>query len=83
MFVKRNLCLTIAIAISSILITGALSSCATIMHGTSQDIGIQSRPTGATVTVDNQAYGKTPVIAKLSRKDHHVCTLHLRRISAI
>lgn len=70
MLVKRNVCLAIAIAL--ILTTVALLGCATIMHGTSQDIGIQSRPTGATVTVDNQAYGKTPVIAKLSRKDHHV-----------
>lgn len=71
MFVKRNLCLTVAIAISSILITGALFSCATIMHGSSQEIGIQSSPTGATVTVDDQDFGKTPVIAKLSRKKSH------------
>lgn len=49
--------------------------CATIMHGTSQEIGIQSKPTGATVTIDNKEYGTTPVVAKLSRKDHH--TVHL------
>lgn len=71
MLVKKNLYLTVAIAAASILLTGALFSCATIMHGTSQEIGIQSSPTGATVTVDGQDFGKTPVIAKLSRKKSH------------
>lgn len=51
--------------------------CATIMHGTSQGIGIQSKPTGAAVTIDNQEYGKTPVVANLSRKDNHVVHLTL------
>lgn len=54
-----------------------LFSCATIMHGSSQEIGIQSRPTGATVSIDNQEFGKTPVIAKLSRKDNHLVHITL------
>lgn len=50
----------------------ALTACASIMHGTSQDIGISSSPTGAKVTVDNVAAANTPYIAKLSRKDNHI-----------
>ena len=55
----------------------ALSACASIMHGTSQDVGISSSPTTATVTVDNQGGGQTPYIAHLSRKDNHVIKLAL------
>ena len=54
-----------------------LAACASIMHGTSQDVGISSSPTAATVTLDNQAAGQTPYIAHLSRKDNHVVKLTL------
>jgi hypothetical protein len=47
------------------------------MHGTSQDIGISSSPTGAAVTVDNQGTGQTPYIAHLSRKDSHIVKVSL------
>jgi hypothetical protein len=50
----------------------AVVGCGTIMHGTSQDIGLASSPSGAKVTLDNNELGVTPVIAKLSRKDNHV-----------
>ena len=50
----------------------ALTACASIMHGTSQDIGISSSPTNATVTVDNLTKAQTPFVAKLSRKDNHI-----------
>jgi hypothetical protein len=55
----------------------ALSGCATIMHGTSQDIGLQSAPTNAKVTVDGLPMGNTPVVAKLSRKDNHIVKMNL------
>lgn len=63
---NRNL--TLGIAASAL----TLSACASIMHGTSQDVGISSSPTGATVTVDNSAKAQTPYVANLSRKDNHV-----------
>ena len=50
----------------------SLSACASIIHGTSQDVGISSSPTGAQVTVDNQLGATTPYVAKLSRKDNHI-----------
>jgi hypothetical protein len=55
----------------------AISACASIMHGTSQDVGISSSPTGASVSIDNQSPGQTPYIAHLSRKDNHVIKLAL------
>ncbi|HVZ76575.1 MAG TPA: PEGA domain-containing protein [Gemmatimonadaceae bacterium] len=55
----------------------ALTACATIMHGTSQDVGISSSPTGARVSVDNKPVGTTPMVASLSRKDNHVVRLEM------
>jgi len=54
-----------------------LSGCATIMHGTSQSVGFSSKPTGASVTVDSQPKGNTPLIVNLSRKDNHVVQINL------
>lgn len=54
-----------------------LGACASIMHGTRQDVGISSAPTGATVTVDGEVKGKTPIIAKLTRKDNHFLKIEL------
>ena len=53
------------------------TGCATIMHGTRQDISITSVPSGAAVTVDGQDRGKTPVAVELSRKDKHLLKLEL------
>src|SRR5271167_4004886 len=55
----------------------ALSACATIIHGTRQEVGILSSPTGAEVWVDNIKMGETPVVAKLRRKDTHTVKLIL------
>lgn len=55
----------------------ALWGCATIMNGTSQKIGISSTPSGAKVTVNNQALGVTPLFADLKRSDHHVVTIEM------
>ena len=54
------------------LCSGILTACASLMHGTSQDIGISSSPTSAAVTVDNMMKAQTPFVAKLSRKDNHI-----------
>src|SRR3989475_9140077 len=47
------------------------------MHGKSQEISIASAPSGATVTVDNEALGTTPVVAKLKRKATHVSAVKM------
>src|SRR5271166_377755 len=57
--------------------TFALCSCASIMHGTHQDVGISSNPTGAQVSVDGLLKGTTPVVARLRRKDNHIVRIEL------
>jgi len=54
-----------------------LTSCATIMHGTRQSIGISSNPSEAGIWVDGQFFGKTPMIVKLTRKDNHTVKIEL------
>ena len=55
----------------------SVSGCATIMHGTQQEIGISSTPTGATVSIDNTDKGVTPVVTKLKRKENHTVRIQL------
>jgi hypothetical protein len=45
--------------------------CATIMHGSSQDLSVASTPTSAVVSIDNQDAGHTPVMRSLKRGDPH------------
>jgi hypothetical protein len=54
-----------------------LGACATIIHGTHQDVSISSAPTGAMVTIDNVGSGNTPVIAKLTRKENHIVRIEM------
>ena len=58
-------------------LTTMSTACASIMHGTTQDIGISSSPTNARVIVDNQPRGTTPLVAKLSRGDNHIVRIEL------
>lgn len=54
-----------------------LFGCCSIIHGTHQDVGISSAPTGAVVKIDNIQSGRTPVIAKISRKDNHFIRIEM------
>lgn len=63
------------VALVAVLITSV--GCASIMHGTKQDVGISSSPTNARVTVDNAPLGNTPIVAKLSRGDNHIVKIEL------
>lgn len=55
----------------------ATVGCASIMHGTTQKVGISSSPTGATVTIDNKSYGSTPLFADLNRGEVHIVTIEM------
>ena len=61
----------------ALLSTLALASCASIIHGTHQEVGITSVPIGAAVTIDNVQSGKTPFVATLTRKDSHFVRISL------
>lgn len=54
-----------------------VSGCATIMHGSKQTVGISSNPTKASVSVDGQTLGETPVSARLTRIDNHLVKIEL------
>ncbi len=49
----------------------ALNGCATILHGTTQDIGITTDPAGADLLLDGQHPYKSPAIITMKRKHDH------------
>ncbi len=59
----RNLAL-----LSCLLFLFVLEGCASIMHGTSQEMTFQSSPEEVTVTVTGRVIGKTPVTSRLDKK---------------
>jgi hypothetical protein len=52
-------------------------ACGSIMQGTTQQVGINSTPSDATVTINGHEQGSTPMIAELRRKDVHVVSVEL------
>jgi hypothetical protein len=51
------------------------SGCATVTKGPNQRVEINSTPTGATVKINGEEAGTTPMTAKLSRKRAHLVEL--------
>ncbi len=45
-----------------------LSSCASIIHGPTQNVDFTSQPSGAKITIDGKSYGETPKSISLRRK---------------
>jgi hypothetical protein len=74
---KNTITRQVTVGSFALLFTLGLGACASIIHGTHQDVGITSEPTGAAVTIDNLHSGNTPVIAKLTRKDNHIVRIEL------
>jgi hypothetical protein len=54
-----------------------LAACASIIHGSRQQVSISSTPSNARVTVNGQPQGATPVVVRLKRKDLHTVRLEL------
>lgn len=65
-----KLYLTLVLALS-------LSSCATVVSGTKQNIKITSSPPGATVKINGADSGVTPTVANLKRKSSHSIDLSM------
>jgi hypothetical protein len=55
-----------------IIILAISSGCATIIHGTTQDIGITTDPSGAEIVVDGRERYKSPIKITMKRKDDHI-----------
>jgi hypothetical protein len=56
---------------------GLLTNCATIIHGTRQDISFTSSPSGAGVIINDQNKGATPIIVNLERKNNYTVKIQL------
>jgi hypothetical protein len=55
----------------------ALAGCATIVHGTSEQVQIDSTPDGADVVIDDAEQSvTTPVTVKLARRRSHTLVFH-------
>ena len=61
----------------SLAITLLLSSCATVMSGSKQNVKFTSNPSSATVFIDEVEVGKTPFEMKLTRKSEHQVLIKL------
>lgn len=55
----------------------SLTSCATIVHGTRQNVSISSTPSNAEVWLDRSYVGTTPLIIAMTRNDSHFVSIEL------
>ena len=67
----------ILIALIFVLCCSILSNCATIIHGTRQDIAFSSYPTGAEVSINGINRGRTPVTINLERNMNYSIKVQL------
>ena len=63
--------------VSIIALSALLSSCATLLNTTTQDIEVKSTPSGAKITIDNKKFGNTPQIVNIERKKDHIVKFEL------
>ena len=73
----KNRILNNFVYITLVVISFLSINCATIVHGTKQQVPISSNPTGAQVTVDGQIYYTTPCLLELERDKAHIVTFTL------
>lgn len=52
-------------------------SCGTIIQSSTQQVGFSSNPGNASVTINGQNHGNTPMIIDLKRKDSHMVVIEL------
>jgi hypothetical protein len=61
----------------SLALTLLMSSCATIMSGSKQNVKFDSNPGTASIFIDEVEVGKTPFEIKLTRKSEHAVLIKL------
>jgi hypothetical protein len=54
-----------------------LAACATLIHGTRQEVSISSTPSGASVSIDGASRGTTPFVAQLARNHSHLVKIEM------
>jgi hypothetical protein len=68
----RNFALALALAGAAAILSG----CATLVHGTTERVQLESRPAGAEVIIDDSRHVITPAAVKLSRGSSHHLVFH-------
>jgi hypothetical protein len=53
------------------------AGCATLLVPSTAHIPVTSNPPGATVLLDGQRLGETPMVVQAANKNRHVITLHM------
>ena len=66
-----------SIILCSLALTLVMSSCATIVSGSKQNIKFSSNPSSASIFIDEVEVGKTPFEMKLARKSEHSVMIKL------
>nr|WP_314896682.1 PEGA domain-containing protein [uncultured Flavobacterium sp.] len=61
----------------SLALTLLMSSCATVMSGSKQNVKFDSNPSTASIFIDEVEVGKTPFEIKLTRKSEHTVLIKL------
>jgi glucan-binding YG repeat protein len=54
-----------------------LSSCATVINTTTQEVQINSVPSNAKITIDGKKFGTTPTLVNIERGSNHLIKLEL------
>lgn len=70
---RVNTAFFVAMAVPALLLAG----CASIIHGSRQNVSFTSEPAEAVVVVDGRERGTTPLTVDLSRKERHTVALSL------
>jgi hypothetical protein len=65
------------LGLSLIVAAAFAQGCATIMHGSTQQVTVNSTPMGANVLVDGGMHFKTPAAIMLSRKETHTIEISM------
>src|SRR6185436_6518002 len=72
-----NIARNVMVAALSLALVAGSSGCATIFRGRQARVQIESLPSGATVWVDDQLRGKTPVEVTMTRDELHTVRFRL------
>jgi hypothetical protein len=63
--------ITILVALAVLTFTG----CATILHGSHQELNVRSAPSNVSVYMQGEKAGETPMTLHLKRNEHYILTL--------
>jgi len=68
---------TVIEIVSGLVATALLTSCASIVSGTHQEVRVNSAPSGANVRVDGAITAQTPALLTLSSKESHMLRIEM------